>query len=89
MDTLLRQLKPFLHLYAMTVTGRTLGEALEAAGPGFAQDVVRPFEHPIHPQDGLAVLLSGLCALRKLGAHHPGDACTLRGRHRRRWADTA
>jgi dihydroxy-acid dehydratase len=33
MHTLLRELKPLLHLDALTVTGRTLGEELEAAGP--------------------------------------------------------
>ena len=42
MATLLRELKPLLHLDALTVTGRTLGEEIERAGPGFAQDVVRP-----------------------------------------------
>jgi DNA-binding GntR family transcriptional regulator len=31
MATLLRELKPLLHLGAMTVTGRTLGEEIEAA----------------------------------------------------------
>ena len=41
MATLLRELKSLLHLEALTVTGRTLGEELERAGPGFAQDVVR------------------------------------------------
>ena len=42
MATLLRELKPLLRLDALTVTGRTLGEEIERAGPGFAQDVVRP-----------------------------------------------
>ena len=32
--TLLRELKPLLRLEALTVTGRTLGEELERAGPG-------------------------------------------------------
>jgi dihydroxy-acid dehydratase len=57
---LLRELKPLLHLDAMTVTGRTLGEELEAAGPGFAQTVVRPFADPIYPQGGIAVLRGNL-----------------------------
>lgn len=56
MATLLRALKPLLKLEAMTVTGRTLGEELEAAGPGFSQDVVRPMDRPIYPQGGIAVL---------------------------------
>ncbi len=49
MATLLRELKPLLHLDAMTVTGRTLGEEIERAGPGFAQDVVRTHGRPDLP----------------------------------------
>jgi dihydroxy-acid dehydratase len=60
MATLLRELKPLLHLDALTVTGRTLGEVIEAAGPGFNQSVVRPFSNPIYPQGGLAVLRGNL-----------------------------
>lgn len=60
MATLLRELKPLLHLDAMTVTGRTLGEEIEAAGPGFRQNVVRPFSNPIYPQGGIAVLQGNL-----------------------------
>ena len=60
MATLLRELKPLLNLDAMTVTGRTLGEELEAQGPGFKQDVVRPFNNPIYPQGGIAVLYGNL-----------------------------
>ena len=56
----LRELKPLLHLDALTVTGRTLGEELEAAGPGFVQDVVRPFDRPIYGQGGVAVLRGNL-----------------------------
>ena len=47
-------------LDAMTVTGRSLGEELEAAGPGFKQDVVRPRSNPIFPQGGIAVLQGNL-----------------------------
>ena len=60
MATLLRELKPLLHLDALTVTGRTLGEELEQAPPAFAQDVVRPFANPIYPQGGIAVLHGNL-----------------------------
>ncbi|MFJ3046936.1 IlvD/Edd family dehydratase [Herbaspirillum chlorophenolicum] len=58
--TLLRELKPLLHLDAMTVNGITLGEQLAAQGPGFAQDVVRSVDKPIYPQGGLAVLRGNL-----------------------------
>src|SRR3954452_8677448 len=60
MATLLRELKPLLHLDTLTVTGRTLGEELEAAGPGFTQHVVRPMANPIHPQGSVAVLWGNL-----------------------------
>lgn len=60
MATLLRELKPLLNLNTLTVTGRTLGEEIEAAGPAFAQDVVRAFDKPIYPQGGIAVLEGNL-----------------------------
>ncbi len=60
MATLLRELQPLLHLDALTVTGRTLGEELERAAPPFAQDVIRPRGNPIYPQGGIAVLEGNL-----------------------------
>ncbi|CAE6747902.1 L-arabonate dehydratase [Paraburkholderia aspalathi] len=60
MATLLRELRPLLKLDAMTVTGRTLGEEIELAGPGFEQDVVRTIADPIYPQGGIAVLHGNL-----------------------------
>ncbi|MHC8380342.1 IlvD/Edd family dehydratase [Pseudomonas sp. LB3P14] len=60
MATLLRELKPLLHLDAMTVTGRTLGEEIENAAPSFPQDVVRTINNPIYPQGGIAVLRGNL-----------------------------
>jgi dihydroxy-acid dehydratase len=74
MATLLRELKPLLHLDALTVTGRTLGEEIERAGPGFAQDVVRPLHDPIYAQGGLAVLQGNLApggAIIKASAADP------------------
>jgi dihydroxy-acid dehydratase len=73
--TVLRELKPLLHLDALTVTGRTLGEELELAGPGFPQNVVRPFNNPIYPQGGIAVLKGNLApggAIIKQSAAHAG-----------------
>jgi dihydroxy-acid dehydratase len=60
MASLLRELRPLLHLDALTITGRTLGEEIERAGPAFAQDVVRPLGDPIYPQGGIAVLHGNL-----------------------------
>ncbi len=73
MATLLRELKPLLNLNALTVTGRTLGEEIEAAGPGFKQDVVRSFDQPIYPQGSIAVLNGNLapggCIIKQSAAN--------------------
>ncbi|AZY50568.1 IlvD/Edd family dehydratase [Bordetella avium] len=74
MATLLRELKPLLHLDALTITGRTLGEEIALAGPGFPQNVVRPRSRPIYPQGGIAVLHGNLApggAIIKQSAAHP------------------
>ncbi len=74
MATLLRELKPLLHLDALTVSGCTLGEQIDAGGPGFAQGVVRPLSNPIYPQGGIAVLWGNLApggALIKQSAADP------------------
>jgi len=75
MATLLRELKPLLRLEALTVTGRTLGEEIESAGPGFEQEVVRRLAAPIYPQGGIAVLRGNLApggAIIKQSAADPG-----------------
>jgi len=74
MQALLRELKPLLHLDALTVTGRTLGEEIERSGEGFAQEVIRPKENPIYPQGGIAVLRGNLApggAIIKQSAANP------------------
>ncbi|VFR17443.1 Dihydroxy-acid dehydratase [plant metagenome] len=60
MRTLLRELRPLLHLDALTVTGRTLGEEMDADRPPFKQDVIRAFDNPIYAQGGIAVLRGNL-----------------------------
>jgi len=74
MPALLRELRPLLHLNALTVTGRTLGEELEGAVAGFSQEVIRTLDHPIYPQGGIAVLRGNLApngALIKQSAADP------------------
>lgn len=74
MAALFRELKPLLRLDALTVTGRTLGQEIESAGPGFAQDVVHPIDKPIYPQGSIAVLSGNLapgCAIIKQSAADP------------------
>ena len=60
MTTLLRELKPLLHLDALTVTGRTLGEELEGAAPAFKQSVVHSMAQPLYREGGIAVLKGNL-----------------------------
>jgi dihydroxy-acid dehydratase len=60
MATLLRELKPLLHLDALTVTGRTLGEEMQRHPAAFAQDVVRAASNPIYREGGIAVLQGNL-----------------------------
>jgi dihydroxy-acid dehydratase len=57
---LLRELRPLLHADALTVTGRTLGEELDAAGNGFKQDVIRPRDRPLFVDGGIAFLRGNL-----------------------------
>jgi dihydroxy-acid dehydratase len=56
---ILRELRSLLHLDALTVTGRTLGEELDGF-QAFKQDVVRPMSNPLYPQGGIAVLRGNL-----------------------------
>jgi dihydroxy-acid dehydratase len=56
----LRELRDLLHLDALTVTGRTLGEELDRAHPAFPQDVVRSRAQPVYAEGGIAVLRGNL-----------------------------
>ncbi|HEY9453430.1 MAG TPA: IlvD/Edd family dehydratase [Bradyrhizobium sp.] len=56
LTAILRELKPLLHLDAMTINGRTLGENIDGAPAPWPQNVVRNFNEPLYPQGGMAVL---------------------------------
>ncbi len=56
----LRELKGLLHLDCMTVTGRTLGEEIEAGSAPWPQSVVRSIGAPLYPQGGIVVLRGNL-----------------------------
>ncbi|MDQ6680473.1 MAG: dihydroxy-acid dehydratase [Pseudomonadota bacterium] len=61
MSALLRELKPLLHLDALTVTGETMGERLAAeAGAWTDPRIVRPLADPIEPVGGLVALFGSL-----------------------------
>jgi dihydroxy-acid dehydratase len=61
MASVMRALRPLLHLDCVTVTGRTLGEDIDALPPAFDQDVVRPLTNPIHTGGGIVFLKGNLC----------------------------
>ena len=56
---LLNRMRDKLHLGALTVTGKTLGENIEGAGV-FNDDVIRPIDNPIYNEGALAVLKGNL-----------------------------
>jgi|TARA_B110000037_G_scaffold188144_1_gene219240 dihydroxy-acid dehydratase len=74
MAVVLRELKPLLNLDCMTITGRTLGEEIEASPEPFTQDVVRTITNPIHSGGSLVFLkgnLAGNGAIIKHSACSP------------------
>ena len=71
---ILRALTPLLHLDCLTVSGRSLGETIDALPPPWPQDVVRPLDNPLYFEGGLAVLRGNLApegALIKQSAATP------------------
>ncbi|MCB1970597.1 MAG: dihydroxy-acid dehydratase [Geminicoccaceae bacterium] len=58
--TILRELAPLLHRDCMTVTGRTLGEEIDALPAPFPQHVVRTRSEPIHSGGSIAFLEGNL-----------------------------
>ena len=60
LNAVLRELKPWLHLDAMTLDGRTLGEIIDASEADPTQNVVKTVADPIYPVGGLAVLHGNL-----------------------------
>lgn len=72
---ILRELRDLLHLDCVTVTGRTLGEELDAAPEGWPQSIVSSRTEPLYPQGGMAVLRGNLAprgAIIKQSAASPG-----------------
>jgi dihydroxy-acid dehydratase len=56
---LMSRLKEHLHLDAMTVTGKTLGENI-AGAEIYDEDVIRPMDNPVYASGALAVLKGNL-----------------------------
>ncbi|MFK0159420.1 IlvD/Edd family dehydratase [Streptomyces sp. NPDC090499] len=57
---LLWELQDLLHLGALTVTGRTLGEELADMPAPFPQNVIRSRSKPVYPAGGIAVVRGNL-----------------------------
>jgi dihydroxy-acid dehydratase len=61
MTSLLRELKPLLHLDCMTVTGETLGERLSPAGDAYTdRSIIASRENPVESHGGLIALFGNL-----------------------------
>lgn len=63
MLALMHTLRPLLHLNAMTISGRTLGEELDSTpfkSFVFSQEVIRPLSTPLYPKSSLIVLHGNL-----------------------------
>ena len=75
LPAVLEQIRDLLHLDAITVTGRTVGENLDSAPTEIVdQGVIRPRSDPLHPGGSLVVLRGNLCpdgAVMKISAADP------------------
>ena len=56
----MKELEPLLHTGVMTVTGKTLKENLKNVPPPYRPDVIAPFDKPLKPEGGIAVLHGNL-----------------------------
>jgi dihydroxy-acid dehydratase len=68
----LARLAPCLDLRARTVTGRTLGEDI-AGAEVFNDNVIRPLDHPINAEGGVAVLRGSLAPRGAVIKHSAAD----------------
>jgi len=70
----MKELNHFLHLDAMTVTGKTVGENIKSAIV-YDRNVIRPLDKPVHKEGGVALLTGNLApkgAVAKATAISPG-----------------
>ena len=73
MRAFMTRLAPQLALDAMTVSGTTLGETI-AGATVWNDDVIRPYDHPLYPEGGTAILRGNLApdgAVMKASAAEP------------------
>ncbi|MGH9406671.1 MAG: IlvD/Edd family dehydratase [Terriglobia bacterium] len=82
LNAVLRELRPLLHLDVPTVSGRTLGEVIEAAEVNPGQEVVRRVDDPVHPGGAIAVLKGNLAPGGAVIKHASATAALLAHRGR-------
>ena len=78
----LKELKPFLHLDCLTISGRTLGEEIDAAVVPATRKVIRLATAPIFPSGGLAVLTGNLAPRGAIIKHSAATPALLTHRGR-------
>jgi dihydroxy-acid dehydratase len=78
----LRELKPLLYLDCMTVSGRTLGEEIDAAPVTRNRKVIRIAQEPIFPVGGLAILKGNLAPRGAVIKHSAASPSLLKHRGR-------
>jgi dihydroxy-acid dehydratase len=73
LPALIKELKPFVHFDALTVTGKTVGENV-AEAKVINAEVIRPLNNPVHKEGGIAILRGNLApqgAVVKMAAVSP------------------
>lgn len=74
LPAVMREIRHLLNTDVLTVSGRTLGEELDAAGDSYNREVVRSLERPVSTTGGIAVLRGNLApngAILKQSAASP------------------
>ncbi len=79
---ILQELKPFLHLDCLTVSGKTLGEEINHAPVKEVHRVVRSAKNPVYPVGGLAYLRGNLAPRGAVIKHASATLSLLQHRGR-------
>lgn len=77
-----REIQSNLHLDCLTVTGRTLGEEIDAAPPGYKNDIVASKNAPVYREGGIAVLRGNLAPRGAVIKQSAADASLMQHRGR-------
>ena len=70
----MREIKHLLNLDCLTISGKTLGEELEAAPKPWPQNVIRPLADPINASGGITVLRGNLAPRGAIFKQSAADA---------------